>query len=155
MIKALSGMILNLVFLSFVGLNIGIAQEEDVSEQQFVQLGYYISVNKESDVSPDNTGVIFEIKNIATRSVFKIYSWIYEVEEKDGEEGVFSNIKLVNNPNRGGALLGNETFHPPNEKRKWKFPFKEGYVPPKNTRFNFLFAVKDVFFTNFERAESK
>ena len=127
-------------------LNAGKENSSDYSDE-FVNLGY-ISVSKKYVIAPNAKSITYKIRNNATRSISRMYVWIYEVEKK--EENETPIYRLVNNPNKGGLPVKGSA-HPSGKIEDWKFPLTAAVKGKTNVEYDFRISHRSIFFTNLER----
>ncbi len=120
------------------------AQDE---EEKFVNLGL-IGVSSKYNLTPDNRGILFRIRNNTTRTISNIFGWVYIYEK--GEDDKEKNFVLLNNPHKGGSIVKGKP-HSPGKISEWRFPLVRKATPPnQNVKYTLRVHSRSIFFANIE-----
>ncbi|MFQ5481496.1 MAG: hypothetical protein ACE5ER_01955 [Nitrospinaceae bacterium] len=123
------------------------AAQSAKEEPEFVSLGL-ISFSPDYQLGEDARFIVFKIRNRTTRSVVEIFGWVYRFPE--GEENSPAARVLVNNPHRGGTLLGTGP-HRPGSVARWRFPLlRQNPEDVKGALFTLWVNPKGLFFARSE-----
>ena len=122
------------------------ATSEENSEN-FSNLGY-ISFSDKYTISKNAKNIVFRIRNNATRSISKIYAWVYEVSKEEG-----TAYRLVNNPNQGGLPVKGGV-HAPGTIVDWRFPLTAADQNKTEVEYTLRASHRSIFFTNLEPPKS-
>ena len=110
------------IYMFIIGVVLNITRngfsQIPAEDEDFNNLGP-ISYSNDYKLSPESDHITYRIKNQTTRTLDKVYAWIYHAAE--GEEGKPKTLTLVNNPHQGGVItLGKP--HRPGDIAEWRFP---------------------------------
>lgn len=121
--------------------------QRSAAEQLFIDLGP-VSFASQYFLGPDNTHITFRIKNQTTRTIKKIYGWVYQYTK--GTEVNPRDLFLVNNPHRGGTITKGKP-HRPGEIAEWRFPLNRSLPPTDaNEKFTLRVSLKGIFYPKVE-----
>jgi uncharacterized protein YbbC (DUF1343 family) len=122
--------------------------QEDVKEE-FINIGL-IAVSKQHTLPEKTNTIVFRIRNNATRTISKIYGWVYMYDK--GPNGKGKNFVLLNNPHKGGNIIkGNP--HRPGTISEWSFPLvREPFIANQEIAYTLRVHSRSIFFANVETA---
>lgn len=125
-----------------------ILAQEDASEK-FVNIGL-IGVSNIYTLPEKTNTIVFRIKNNTTRTISKIYGWVYMYDK--GPNGRGKNFVLLNNPHKGGNIVkGNP--HRPGTISEWSFPLvREPFIANQEIAYTLRVHSRSIFFANLETA---
>ncbi len=123
-----------------------ILAQEDASEK-FVNIGL-IGVSNIYTLPEKTNTIVFRIKNNTTRTISKIYGWVYMYDK--GPNGRGKNFVLLNNPHKGGNIVkGNP--HRPGTISEWSFPLvREPFIANQEIDYTLRVHSRSIFFANVE-----
>ncbi len=117
------------------------------TDEVFIDLGP-ISFSSNFVLSPDLDHITFRIKNQTTRTIDKMYGWVYHYAK--GTVSNPRNLTLVNNPHRGGTVTLGQP-HRPGEIAEWRFPLIKT-LPSTDIaeKFTLRVTLKGIFYPRIE-----
>lgn len=98
---------------------------------------------------PDKiNAIVYRIKNNTTRTIFKIYGWVYMYDKGPNNTG--KNFVLMNNPHKGGNIIKGRP-HRPGTIAEWSFPLvREPFIANAEIGYSLRVHPRSVFFANVE-----
>ena len=123
--------------------------EDDTEEM--VNLGP-ISYSTKFELPPKRNYIIFKIRNNTPQTISNIFGWVYHYQENENK---VENLRLVNNPHRGGIIVEGKP-HLSQEYARWRFPISPPPTPPNpEDRYILRTHAKGIFFSNHSEPHPK
>ncbi|KMP11193.1 hypothetical protein UR09_01590 [Candidatus Nitromaritima sp. SCGC AAA799-A02] len=128
------------------GVKKGFSQDT-ATEELFIDLGP-ISYSSRYTLGPDTSHITFVIKNQTTRTIDKLYAWIYIYTRGTALQP--KGLVLVNNPHKGGTVTKGKP-HRSGEIAEWRFPLNRTLPSTDaNEKFTLRVSIKGIFYPKVE-----